>query len=61
MGPDHMNDRCTATAKSTGDRCRRAPVPGARVCRMHRAGRPDAIAWLDWRLSGGTTRTEDAP
>jgi len=31
------------------------------VAKVKDMWRPDAIAWLDWRLSGGTTRTEDAP
>lgn len=26
---------CTAKARSTGKRCGKAPVPGARVCRIH--------------------------
>ncbi len=28
-------ERCSATAKRTGERCRRWPMPGARVCVMH--------------------------
>ena len=31
----HGDDRCTATAKSTGERCRKNAVPGANVCRYH--------------------------
>lgn len=31
----HGADRCTATAKSTGERCRQPAVPGAEVCRYH--------------------------
>lgn len=27
--------RCTATAKTTGERCKRAPASGREVCRMH--------------------------
>lgn len=30
---------CKATAKSTGRRCGKAPVPGAAVCRLHGANR----------------------
>ncbi len=38
-----MNDdaqRCTATAKSTGERCQNPAVSGWDVCRMHGAGSP---------------------
>ncbi len=38
-----MNDdakRCTATAKSTGQRCQNPAVEGWDVCRMHGAGSP---------------------
>jgi len=38
-----MNDdakRCTATAKSTGERCQNPAVKGWDVCRMHGAGSP---------------------
>jgi hypothetical protein len=38
-----MNDnaqRCTATAKSTGERCQNPAVDGWDVCRMHGAGSP---------------------
>jgi hypothetical protein len=31
---------CTATAKSTGQRCKRAPHPGSTVCVKHGAGAP---------------------
>jgi len=37
--PDHMDDdtpdQCTATAKSTGKRCKNPARPGAAVCRFH--------------------------
>jgi hypothetical protein len=33
--PDHC--RCTATAKSTGERCRDMRVSGQKVCRRHGA------------------------
>ena len=29
------SDRCTATAKSTGERCKQPAVPGGNVCRFH--------------------------
>jgi hypothetical protein len=28
-------DRCTATAKSTGERCQQPAIPGGNVCRFH--------------------------
>jgi uncharacterized Zn finger protein (UPF0148 family) len=30
-----MDNQCTATAKSTGERCQRAAVKGATVCPVH--------------------------
>jgi hypothetical protein len=36
--------RCTATAKSTRQRCRRAAVPGGTVCVKHGGGSPRARA-----------------
>lgn len=36
--------RCTATAKSTGERCKQAALPGAKVCRFHGAGAPQVRA-----------------
>jgi hypothetical protein len=34
---DHMDnpDRCTATASSTGERCKQPAIPGGNVCRFH--------------------------
>jgi hypothetical protein len=32
--------RCTATAKGTGQRCRRAPIVGGTVCVKHGGGAP---------------------
>lgn len=34
--------RCTANAKSTGDRCLRRPIKGGRVCKLHGGGSPQA-------------------
>lgn len=36
-GDDHMDepDRCTATAQSTGERCKQPAIPGGNVCRFH--------------------------
>ena len=57
--------RCTATSKQSGQRCKRTPHPGARVCVIHGAGSPlvkqaaakriealkaPAIAYLDYLL-----------
>jgi nucleotide-binding universal stress UspA family protein len=42
--------RCTATAKSTGQRCGRAPVPGATVCKIHGGGSPRVRAAARRRL-----------
>lgn len=30
-----MTDQCTATAKSTGERCKRSAIPGGDVCTIH--------------------------
>ena len=35
-----LRRRCTAKAKSTGERCRRRPHPGTNVCIIHGAGAP---------------------
>jgi hypothetical protein len=32
---DDGPDRCTATAKSTGERCKQPAIPGGDVCRFH--------------------------
>ena len=32
---DETPDQCTATAKTTGERCKQPAVPGADVCRFH--------------------------
>ncbi len=42
--------RCTAKAKSTGERCRRAPVEGFRVCRLHGVNKRDRIRRMFRRL-----------
>ena len=34
--------RCVANAKSTGDRCKRRPIKGGRVCKIHGGGSPQA-------------------
>ncbi|MFI7628421.1 hypothetical protein [Microbispora rosea] len=35
--------RCTGTAKSTGERCKKPPLPGATVCKTHGGGAPQVI------------------
>jgi hypothetical protein len=40
MPMDNDANRCTATAKSTGERCRNSAVEGWDVCRFHGAGSP---------------------
>lgn len=42
--------RCTANAKSTGARCKRRPIPGGRVCKMHGGGAPQVQASARRRL-----------
>jgi hypothetical protein len=40
-GPDHMDaPTCTATAKGSGQRCKRRPIPGGTVCVKHGGGAP---------------------
>lgn len=35
-----MARQCTAKAKKTGNRCKRAPIPGGTVCVMHGGAAP---------------------
>ena len=35
---------CTATAKSTGERCGNPPIPGANVCKIHGGAAPQVQA-----------------
>lgn len=42
--------RCIATAKSTGQRCGRAPIPGGEVCKVHGGGSPKVRAAAQRRL-----------
>lgn len=51
MGTDLMEGRrCTAMAKSTGERCKRRPIPGGPVCVKHGGGAPAVQAAADRRL-----------
>lgn len=42
--------RCTAKAKQTGERCKRRPIPGGRVCFVHGGGSPAVKAAAQRRL-----------
>lgn len=46
--------RCTATAKSTGERCGRPAIKGAKVCRWHGAGSPKVKAAAQRRQAQST-------
>lgn len=35
--------RCRATAKHTGEQCKRFPIPGGTVCRYHGGGAPQTL------------------
>lgn len=41
--------RCTATAKGTGERCKRRPIPGGTVCVKHGGGAPAVRAAAEQR------------
>lgn len=41
--------RCTARSKRSGERCKRAPVPGATVCAMHGGAAPQVQAAAERR------------
>jgi hypothetical protein len=53
MSVDHKEDleqpRCTATAKGTGERCKRRPIPGGTVCVKHGGGAPAVRAAAERR------------
>lgn len=38
--PMRVTPRCTARARSTGERCGNRPIPGGTVCRFHGGGAP---------------------
>lgn len=42
--------QCTATAKGSGQRCKRAPIPGGTVCKKHGGGAPQVQAKAKERL-----------
>lgn len=50
MSADPMDTpRCTAKAKQTGERCKRRPIPGGRVCVMHGGAIPAVRAAAERR------------
>lgn len=42
--------QCVATSKQSGKRCRRAPIPGGSVCKIHGGGAPQVKAAAAKRL-----------
>src|SRR5262245_21828672 len=48
---DPMDARCTATSKQSGQRCKRAPIPGGAVCVMHGGGAPQVKLKAQERLA----------
>jgi len=44
------SQRCTATAKSTGERCKRGAIPGGNVCSMHGGKAPQVQQKAQERL-----------
>jgi hypothetical protein len=46
-----MSARCTATSKQSAQRCRRAPIPGGRVCKMHGGAAPQVQRTAQERLA----------
>lgn len=43
--------QCTATSKQSGERCRRAPIKGGTVCKIHGGGSSRVQAAADRRLA----------
>lgn len=48
-------DRCTATARQTGQRCKRRPIPGGSVCIIHGGAAPQVAAAARQRLQHAAT------
>jgi hypothetical protein len=48
---DPMEGKCTATSKQSGNRCRRAPIPGGTVCVMHGGSAPQVKLKAQERLA----------
>lgn len=55
---DRMDEarRCTARAKSTGERCKRAAAVGSKVCVKHGGGAPQVRAAAERRLADERAR-----
>ena len=53
--------RCTATAKSTGRRCRSPAVKGWKVCRLHgaRGGHPAGSTHPSWTHGGRSREAQE--
>lgn len=49
--PELGRARCTATAKSTGNRCRKRPIPGGPVCSKHGGNAPQVRKAAKLRLA----------
>lgn len=56
MAQPHAIKRCTATAKSTGERCRHRAMTGANVCRHHGGRAPQVKAAAAKRLAVAAAR-----
>ena len=50
------DERCTATAKWTGEQCKRVAINGGNVCRYHGGGAPQVIGAAQRRLSEAEAR-----
>jgi hypothetical protein len=52
MDADPManTEQCTATASSTGERCKQPAIPGGNVCRFHGGSAPQVKEAADERL-----------
>jgi hypothetical protein len=50
--------QCTATSKQSGQRCKRAPIPGGTVCVMHGGATPAVKAAAEQRLAEKAANTE---
>jgi hypothetical protein len=57
MDGDDTPDRCTATAKSTGERCKQPALAGADVCRFHGGGASQVQEKAQERLDRMADRT----
>ncbi len=52
--------RCSATAKASGERCGRAPIPGGNVCAVHGGKAPQVVEMARMRLMEGASLAIDA-